>query len=271
MHIIDSHCHLDRLEIPAGQSLTSVMEQARARGVKHFLNIGVERESFAAVLAIAEQNEDVSCSVGVHPLYEGIHQSNIEWMREAAKHPKVVAIGETGLDYHYAADSQDAQRRSFRAHIQLARELNLPLIIHTREAKEDTLALLREESAATVGGVLHCFTEDWPMAKAAIELGFYISLSGIVTFRNADALREVARKVPDDRLLIETDSPWLAPIPHRGKTNVPAYVVDVANAVAKERGITPERLASITSENFVRLFARANVTPITKDIRAINH
>ena len=262
MHIIDSHCHLDRLEIPVGQSLTSVMDQARARGVKHFLNIGVERESFPAVLAIAEQHDDVSCSVGVHPLYEGIHQSNIEWMRTAAMHPKVVAIGETGLDYHYAADSQEAQQRSFRAHIQLARELSLPLIIHTREAKADTLSILREERGDAIGGVLHCFTEDWAMAKAAIELGFYISLSGIVTFRNADALREVARKVPEDRLLVETDSPWLAPIPHRGKTNVPAYVVDVANAVAKERGITAERLAHFTSENFARLFARAKVPPI---------
>ena len=268
MHLIDSHCHLDRLEIAAGQTLAGLLDQARARGVKHFLNIGVERESFSAVLTIAEQNDDVSCSVGVHPLYEGIHQSNIDWMREAAKHPKVVAIGETGLDYHYAADSQAAQQRSFRAHIQLARELSLPLIIHTREAKEDTLNILREEGGDAIGGVLHCFTEDWPMAKAAIDLGFYISLSGIVTFRNADALREVARKVPNDRLLLETDSPWLAPIPHRGKTNVPAYVVDVANAVAKERGTTAEALAVLTSENFARLFTRAKLTPIANDVRA---
>lgn len=259
MQLIDSHCHLDRLELPPGTTLDDELNRARALGVKHFLNIGVERESFPHVLSLAEQYADVSCTVGVHPLYEGIHEHNIEWMRGAAQHPKVMAIGETGLDYHYAPDSKAAQQQSFRKHIQLAVELALPLIIHTRAAQDDTLAIMREEGAERVGGILHCFTENWSMAEQALALGFHISLSGIVTFRNADALREVARRVPDNRLLIETDSPWLAPVPHRGKSNVPAYVFDVAECVARERQCSVEVLAQQTTENFLRLFPRIRI------------
>lgn len=256
MQLIDSHCHLDRLELAPGQTLDDLLNAARSLGVQHFLNIGVERESFPEVLTIAERYDDVSCTVGVHPLYEGIHQHNIDWMREAATHPKVMAIGETGLDYHYAAESKAAQQQSFRAHIRLARELNLPLIIHTREAQEDTLAIMAEEGASEVGGILHCFTESWEMAEAALQLGFHISLSGIVTFRNAEALREVARRVPDERLLIETDSPWLAPVPHRGKSNQPAFVLNVAECIARERQCSVPELAALTTANFLRLFPR---------------
>lgn len=259
MKFIDSHCHLDRLELPDGLTLFDALQQARSRGVCHFLNIGVEQESFSQVLTIAEAHTDVSCSVGTHPLYEGIHVSDFAWVRAAANHPKVVAIGETGLDYYYNPDSADAQQRSFRAHIQLARELGLPLIVHTRQAQQDTLQLLKDEGASEFGGVLHCFTEDWDMAAAALDLGFYISLSGIVTFRNADSLREVARNVPADRLLIETDSPWLAPVPYRGKSNLPAYVVEVAQCIANERKVELAVLAEQTTTNFQRLFRRAQV------------
>lgn len=257
MKLIDSHCHLDRLELSEGQTLDDVLNAARARGVVQFLNISVEREAFAAVAAIAERYPDVHCTVGVHPLYEGIHEENITWMAAQVAHPKVVAIGETGLDYYYSHDTQLAQQKSFRAHVQLARQHGLPLVVHTRMAQDDTLAILREEQAADVGGVLHCFTETWDMARQALDLGFYISLSGIVTFRNAVELREVARKVPADRLLVETDSPWLAPVPYRGKTNVPAYVLEVAQCVAAERGMTTEQLGELTTENYFRLFARA--------------
>lgn len=259
MQLIDSHCHLDRLELTPGQTLDELLNAARQLGVRHFLNIGVERESFPDVLAIAERYDDVSCTVGVHPLYEGIHQQNIDWMRDAAKHPKVMAIGETGLDYHYAADSKSAQQQSFRAHIRLARELKLPLIIHTREAQDDTLQIMAEEGAAEVGGILHCFTESWQMAEAALKLGFHISLSGIVTFRNAESLREVARNVPADRLLIETDSPWLAPVPHRGKSNQPAFVLNVAECIAGERKCSVAELAALTTTNFLRLFPRISL------------
>lgn len=259
MFLIDSHCHLDRLELEPGQSLDSVLDEARRRGVGHFLNIGVERETHADVLAIAEKYTDVSSTVGIHPLYEGIHQQNVAWLSHAADHVKVVAIGETGLDYYYNHDTAIAQQNSFRAHIQIALKKRLPLVIHTRMAQDDTLTILREENARDVGGVLHCFTESWDMAKQALDLGFYISLSGIVTFRNAIELREVARKVPLDRLLIETDSPWLAPVPYRGKTNLPAYVVEVAQCVAKERGINVAELSKATSENFFRLFSKASL------------
>jgi TatD DNase family protein len=257
VRLIDSHCHLDRLELNPSQTLDSVLNDARGRGVCHFLNIGVERETHADVVTIAEKYNDVSCTVGIHPLYEGIHQHNIEWLNEAANHAKIVAIGETGLDYYYNRETAEAQQKSFRAHIQVAWQKKLPLVIHTRMAQEDTLTIMREERAQEVGGVLHCFTETWAMAEKALDLGFYISLSGIVTFRNAAELREVAKKVPLDRLLVETDSPWLAPVPHRGKTNLPTYVVDVAQCVAKERGISINALANATTENFFRLFSRA--------------
>jgi len=197
--------------------------------------------------------------VGVHPLdLEPGAEPALDWLLGELAHPKVVAIGETGLDYHYEPESAALQQASFRLHLEAARITGKPVIVHTREARADTLALLRE-AALPQAGVLHCFTEDWEMAKAALDIGFYISLSGIVTFRNAEALRDVARQVPADRLLVETDSPYLAPVPHRGKPNLPQYVREVAEYLAVLRGVSYETLAEQTSSNFKRLFPLAGV------------
>lgn len=258
--LVDSHCHLDRLDLTACQgSLDAALDAARARGVGHFLCIGVSAENAAAVKAVTERYGDVDCSVGVHPLdlAPGAEPA-LDWLLQELNHPHVVAIGETGLDYHYEPEAAELQQDSFRLHLDAARITGKPVIVHTRAARADTLALLRE-AALSQAGVLHCFTEDWDMAKAALDLGFYISLSGIVTFRNADALRDVARQVPVDRLLVETDSPYLAPIPYRGKPNLPQYVREVAEFVAMLRGETYERLAEQTTANFKRLFPLARV------------
>ena len=258
--LIDSHCHLDRLDLSAhGGSLDAALAAARARGVGHFLCIGISADNAAAVKALSERYADVDCTVGVHPLdlQPGVAPA-LDWLLAELNHPHVVAIGETGLDYHYEPEAAELQRQAFRLHLQAAQLTGKPVIVHTREARADTLALLRE-AALPQAGVLHCFTEDWPMAKAALDLGFYISLSGIVTFRNADALREVARQVPADRLLIETDAPYLAPIPHRGKPNLPEYVRDVAEFLAPLRGVTVDTLAEQTTQNFQRLFPLARV------------
>lgn len=250
---IDSHCHLDRLDFAKlGTDLDGALALARARGVQHFLCIGVDLETLPNVLAVAEAYDDVSASVGVHPLHLDSLEPEIEQLIQLAAHPKVVAIGETGLDYHYDQENPADQQRRFRKHIEAARRTGKPLVVHTRAARADTIAILKEEGATA--GVMHCFTEDWDMARAALDLGFYISFSGIVSFANAQELREVAVKVPADRLLIETDSPWLAPVPYRGKTNQPAYVVDVARVVAELRGMAVEALGEQTSENFRRLF-----------------
>ena len=250
---IDSHCHLDRLDFAKLKTdLNGALTAARARGVGHFLCIGVDLETLPDVLAVAEAYDDVSASVGVHPLHLDSLEPEIEQLIQLAAHPKVVAIGETGLDYHYEQENPADQQRRFRKHIEASRRTGKPLVVHTRAARVDTIAILREEGATS--GVMHCFTEDWEMAKAAIDLGFYISFSGIVSFANAVELREVAQKVPLDRMLIETDSPWLAPVPYRGKTNQPAYVVDVANVLGELRGVAPEEIGERTTENFRRLF-----------------
>jgi TatD DNase family protein len=258
--LIDSHCHLDRLDLAAhGGSLDAALDAARAVGVGHFLCIGVSADNAATVKGLAERYGDVDCSVGVHPLdLEPGAEPALDWLLGELAHPKVVAIGETGLDYHYEPESAALQQASFRLHLEAARITGKPVIVHTREARADTLALLRE-AALPQAGVLHCFTEDWEMAKAALDIGFYISLSGIVTFRNAEALREVARQVPADRLLVETDSPYLAPVPHRGKPNLPQYVREVAEYLAVLRGVSYETLAEQTSSNFKRLFPLAGV------------
>ncbi|QNG99838.1 TatD family hydrolase [Pseudomonas sediminis] len=258
--LIDSHCHLDRLDLAAhGGSLDAALDAARAVGVGHFLCIGVSADNAATVKGLAERYGDVDCSVGVHPLdLEPGAEPALDWLLGELAHPKVVAIGETGLDYHYEPESAALQQASFRLHLEAARITGKPVIVHTREARADTLALLRE-AALPQAGVLHCFTEDWEMAKAALDIGFYISLSGIVTFRNAEALREVARQVPVDRLLVETDSPYLAPVPHRGKPNLPQYVREVAEYLAVLRGVSYEALAEQTSNNFKRLFPLAGV------------
>lgn len=258
--LIDSHCHLDRLDLAAhGGSLDAALDAARAAGVGHFLCIGVSADNAATVKGLAERYADVDCSVGVHPLdLEPGAEPALDWLLGELAHPKVVAIGETGLDYHYEPESAALQQASFRLHLEAARITGKPVIVHTREARADTLALLRE-AALPQAGVLHCFTEDWEMARAALDIGFYISLSGIVTFRNAEALRDVARQVPADRLLVETDSPYLAPVPHRGKPNLPQYVREVAEYLAVLRGVSYESLAEQTSSNFKRLFPLAGV------------
>ena len=258
--LIDSHCHLDRLDLAAhGGSLDAALDAARAVGVGHFLCIGVSADNAATVKGLAERYGDVDCSVGVHPLdLEPGAEPALDWLLGELAHPKVVAIGETGLDYHYEPESAALQQASFRLHLEAARITGKPVIVHTREARADTLALLRE-AALPQAGVLHCFTEDWEMARAALDIGFYISLSGIVTFRNAEALRDVARQVPADRLLVETDSPYLAPVPHRGKPNLPQYVREVAEYLAVLRGVSYEALAEQTSNNFKRLFPLASV------------
>lgn len=255
--MIDSHCHLDRLNLD-GQTLDAALDQARAEGVRHFLCIGVNLETAHAPIEVAEQHADVSASVGVHPLYHTDVLPDPETIRQLADHPKVVALGETGLDYFKQDNDPKIQRDAFEMHLELAQELSLPTIVHTRGAVDDTLAIMREHRECT--GVLHCFTESWEMAEAALDMGWYISISGIVTFRNADALRDVAARVPQDRLLIETDSPWLAPVPHRGKSNEPKYLPAVLDCVAGVREVMPQVLADQTSQNFARLFPRAQVS-----------
>lgn len=255
--LVDSHCHLDRLNLSAyAGGLPEALDAARAAGVDGFLCVGVALKDTAAVVAVAEAHADVVASVGVHPLDIGEGPEATDALRSWLPHPRVVAVGETGLDYHYAADSRQAQQDSFAAHLCLAAEADLPVIVHTREAVDDTLALMRAH-AGTAAGVMHCFTESWAMARAALDMGFYVSFSGIITFKNAADLREVAAQVPLDRLLVETDSPYLAPVPFRGKPNQPLYLPAVAAELARLHGLTPEQLAERTTENFFRLFPRA--------------
>lgn len=225
--------------------------------VGHALLISVTLEKYPEVLTLAEQYPNFFATVGVHPDYEDEPPFDVEDLVSLAKHPKVVGIGETGLDYFRLTGDLEWQRERFRTHIRAAIQANLPLIIHTRSAAEDTLRIMREENAGAVGGVMHCFTESYEVAVQAIEMGFYISFSGIVTFKNASALKEVAQKVPLDRILVETDSPYLAPIPFRGKINQPAYVKHVAEEVAGLRGVTLGVLTEASSQNFFNLFKKA--------------
>ena len=258
--LVDSHCHLDRLDLAAYEgSLDAALDAARQRGVGHFLCIGVSAANSAAVKALARRYKDVDCSVGVHPLdLEPGCAPALNWLLKELDDPHVVAIGETGLDYHYEPEAATLQQQSFRLHLKAAALTGKPVIVHTRAARADTLELLRE-AALPQAGVLHCFTEDWDMAHEALDLGYYISLSGIVTFRNAEALRDVARRVPADRLLVETDSPYLAPVPYRGKPNLPQYTREVAEFLAELRGVDFETLAAQTTANFKRLFPLARV------------
>lgn len=251
---IDSHCHLDRLKLSDfDNQLDTVIDNASAAKVNQLLCVSVTLEEFPSMVAATASYPQVLLSCGAHPLNqdEMIDEENLYRL---AQHERVIAIGETGLDYFYAPETRAVQQDSFRKHIRVAQRANKPLIIHTRDAREDTLAIMKEEGADNIGGILHCFTESLAMAEAAIEMGFYISFSGIVTFKNAQELRDVAKLIPDDRLLIETDSPYLAPVPHRGKQNQPAYVVEVAKHLASIRGQSVEHIAKITSENFNRLF-----------------
>lgn len=254
MLLVDSHCHLDGLDYQSlHTSVDDVLQKANARDVGLFLAVATTLPGFEAMNALIGPRSDVVMSCGVHPLnLEGGYQ--VEDLRRLANNDRVVALGETGLDYFYQKDNIAQQQESFRNHIRIGRELHKPVIVHTRDAREDTLAILREENAQECGGVLHCFTEDCATAEKLLDIGFYISFSGIVTFRNAEQLREVARYVPLDRLLVETDSPYLAPVPHRGKENQPAYVRDVAEYMAVLKGVSLERLAEATTANFSRLF-----------------
>ncbi len=250
--LVDSHCHLDFPEL-AG-NLPAVLETMRENNVGAALCVSVTLEDFPRVLALAEQHDHLYASVGVHPDYPDLREPTVTELVELAEHPKVVAIGETGLDYYRLTGDLEWQRERFRVHIRAARQSGKPLIIHTRAASADTLRLMQEEGAGEAGGVMHCFTESWAVAQGALEMGFYISFSGIVTFKNARDLKDVARQVPLDRLLVETDSPYLAPVPYRGKTNQPGWVKHVAEEVARLQNRDFSDIAAVTTRNFFKLF-----------------
>jgi TatD DNase family protein len=257
MQLVDSHCHLDRVDLSLFENnIDNVLQAARERDISHFLNISVDLDNFEQVLSIANAHDDVHCSVGIHPLDESETMIKAQQLISRAAHKKVVAIGETGLDAFYAPQTLERQYANFVEHMDAALETKLPVIIHTREAKQQTLDLIGSQDYRDVTGVLHCFTEDWDMAKKAIDLGYYISISGIVTFANANNVREVVKQLPLDRLLVETDAPYLTPVPYRGKPNYPIYVREVAEYIAKFKGIELELLAKSTTENFFNLFSK---------------
>ncbi|MCF7984711.1 MAG: TatD family hydrolase [Thiohalocapsa sp.] len=256
--LVDSHCHLDRVDLgPYQGSFPALLSETRAAGIEHMLCVCIDLEHYEGMRTLVGDHEDISFSVGVHPNEADRREPTVDELVGLADDPRIVAIGETGLDYHYNEGDLDWQRARFRVHIEAAKVCGKPLIIHTRDAREDTIAIMRDAGADAAGGVMHCFTETLEMAEQALELGFYISFSGIITFKNAESLRDVARRVPLDRLLIETDSPYLAPVPHRGKKNEPRFVAHVAELVAELRGLETEALAEITAENFFRLFKHA--------------
>ena len=250
--LVDSHCHLDFPDLAS--DLAEVFAAMRRNGVGCAVCVGVRLEDFSRVVALAEAHAHILATVGVHPEIAEAREPDVDELVRLASHPKVIGIGETGLDYHWHEDAPEWQRKRFRTHIRAARQIGKPLIVHNREATADILRLLEEEHAGEVGGILHCFTETWEMARRALDLGFHISLSGIVSFRNARIVQDVARRVPLDRLLVETDSPYLAPEPFRGKRNQPAYVRQVAETVAALREMPVEALAAATTDNFFRLF-----------------
>ncbi|MEX1034130.1 MAG: TatD family hydrolase [Cellvibrionaceae bacterium] len=258
--LIDSHCHLDRLRLDKydGQ-LSAAISMARERGVRGMLCVGISLDNREQVLDIAQAYPEVVASVGVHPLDIESGLATVDQLAEWSAHPKVVALGETGLDYYYSDDTKVRQQESFALHLQAAARVKQPVIVHTRSAKEDTLRLIAEHGNAESAGVLHCFTEDWDMAKRAVDMNYLISISGIVTFKNAEAIRDVVRKLPLDRLMVETDSPYLAPVPYRGKPNEPSYVREVAEYVAELKNISYSELIEITANNFFRLFPKAKL------------
>ena len=249
---VDSHCHINFPELAS--KLPDVLASMAKNRVTHALCIGVNLPELPGVLQLAADHPNIYASVGVHPDYEDTPEPSIDTLTALSQRAKVVAIGETGLDYFRVSGDLEWQRARFRTHIRAARECGMPLVIHTRSAAADTLAIMREERAAEAGGVMHCFTESWEVAQGALDLGFHISFSGIVTFKNAQEIKDVARRVPLDRMLIETDSPYLAPVPFRGKLNEPAYVRYVAEEIARLRDMPLEEVAAVTSGNFFRLF-----------------
>lgn len=256
--LVDSHCHLDRLDLSRYEGgLADAIAAAREQGVSHMLCVCISDDNRQQVVDIANAYDGLYASVGVHPSDVMEAPVGVAELEGWAGAGKVVALGETGLDYHYSADKKEVQLQSFANHLTAGARIGLPVIVHTRDAREDTISIIREHGSTATAGVMHCFTESWDMARQALDYGYYISLSGIVTFKNAETLREVAKKVPLDRLLVETDSPYLAPVPYRGKPNEPKYVREVAAFIAELRGLSFESLAEQTSENFFRLFARA--------------
>ena len=257
MLFVDSHCHLDRINLEKDKmEFDQLFVNAEKNNVAHMLCVAISMDQFPEMVAKSEKYPNVSYSCGVHPLHVGEDkQFSLGDLEKLASDERVVAIGETGLDYYYSKDTVPMQHEYFAKHIEVGNKLNKPLIVHTRDAREDTIGILKENNADNCGGVLHCFTESWEMAKAAMDIGFYISISGIATFKNAVELQEVVRKLPLDRLLIETDSPYLAPVPYRGKQNQPAYVKHVAEFIAELKGVKLEELAEVTTNNFKELFS----------------
>lgn len=252
---IDSHCHLDFPDL-ASQA-PEILQRMQQNQVSHALVVSVNLPDWPGLMALVEKHDNLFASVGVHPDYEDTVEPSVHDLVQRAQSPKVIAIGETGLDYFRLSEPLEWQRERFRVHIRAARQCGLPLIIHTRNASADTLRIMREEGADQFGGVMHCFTESWEVAQAAMAMNFYISLSGIVTFKKAQELQDLAARLPLDRLLIETDSPYLAPVPYRGKQNDPSKVVHVAEKIAELRGIPVAQVAQSSSDNFFRLFSRA--------------
>ncbi len=252
--LVDSHCHLDFPDFTP--ELDQVVERARAQGVGLMLTICTHLSRFPQVLAVAERFDDVYCTVGIHPHEAGNEpEASVETLVDLARHPKVVGFGETGLDYFYDKSPRAQQQQSFRTHIAAARETGLPIIVHTRDADADTVTILAEElDKGRFSGLIHCFSSGADLARQSVDMGFYLSLSGIVTFKKADALQEIVRTLPLDRLLVETDCPYLAPIPYRGKRNEPAYVAHTAAKVAELQGVAPDVLAQASTDNFLRLF-----------------
>ena len=257
MRLIDSHCHLNYAGLVERQE--EVLASARARGIGGFLNISTRQKEWGEIIATAERNDDVWATVGVHPHEADAHPDlGAAALAEASAHPKVIAIGECGLDYYYDKSDRAAQRERFQAHIEAARGTGLPLVVHTRDAEDDTAEILtREAGQGGIAGVLHCFTGSAELARKALDLGFYISISGIVTFKNARDLQEVAKTIPQERLLVETDSPFLAPVPHRGRTCEPAFVADTAAFLSDLRDEPFDELAEATTANFFKLFNKA--------------
>lgn len=253
MYLVDSHCHIDTLEDVSG-----VLARAKEQGVQHMLCVCITLKDFPNMMTLVNQYPHLSATVGLHP-NEPVEQDepSVDTLIALSQHDKIVAIGETGLDYYRSQGDVEWQRERFRTHIRAAHRVNKPLIVHTRQAKADTLQVMREEQASTVSGVMHCFTEDWDMAKQALDLGFYISFSGIVTFRNAADIQDVAKRMPLDRMLVETDSPYLAPLPHRGKPNEPSYVRHVVDYIGELRGVAVDEIARHTTDNFFTLFKGA--------------
>jgi len=253
--LVDSHCHLDRLDLsPYDGKLQGALDNAQENGVSHFLSVCIDLEHLDDVLDPAKEHNNIFASVGVHPNENEGHDPSAEELIDLADNERIVAIGETGLDYFRSEGDLEWQRQRFRNHITASKKTQKPLIIHMRDATEDTLRVMKEEDAGEAGGVMHCFVEDWETAKLALDLNFYISFSGIVTFNSAKALKDVAKKLPIEKVLVETDSPYLAPVPYRGKSNQPAYVKHVAEHIAELRGEKMEYISEQTTENFFNLF-----------------